>query len=136
MKIYIFKIILLLIFCSCNRKNNSTKIQEEDNTLNLDLISEPCDCVKPVIDLTSEMYDLVEENNWKTLNGDSKYSKEYNKIHNMLDQIQLKCESILKNEKYNEFNYNECEEFKKWEKDIKKKATKLFNWQQNTSNNY
>ena len=28
------------------------------------------------------------------------------------------------------------EEFKKWEKDIKKKATKLFNWQQNTSNNY
>ena len=36
------------------------------------------------------MYDLVEENNWKTLNGDSKYSKEYNKIHNMLDQIQLK----------------------------------------------
>ena len=72
MKIYIFKIILLIIFCSCNRKNNSTKIKEEDNTLNLDLISEPCDRVKPVIDLTSEMYDLVEENNWKTLNGDSK----------------------------------------------------------------
>ena len=63
--------------------------------------------------------------------SDSKYSKEYNKIHNMLDQIQLKCESILKNEKYNEFNYNECEEFKKWEKDIKK-ATKLFNWQPRT----
>lgn len=136
MKIHIFKIILLIIFCSCNNKNNSSKIQEEENTLNLELIKEPCDCVKPVIDLTSEMYDLVEENNWKTLNGNSKYSKEYIKINNTLDKIQIKCESILKNEKYKEFNYNECDEFKRWEKKFKDKATKLFNWQQNTTNTY
>ena len=83
------------------------------------------------------MYDLVEENNWKTLNGNSKYSKDYIKINNMLDEIQLKCELILKdNEKYKGFNYNECEEFKRWEKNFKDKATKLFNWQQNTTNNY
>ena len=67
------------------------------------------------------MYDLVEENNWKTLNGNSKYSKDYIKINNMLDEIQLKCESILKDNKYNEFNYNECEEFKRWKKILKRK---------------
>ena len=136
MKTYIFTIILLTLLCSCYNNSNSKKIQEEDNTLNLDLIKEPCDCVKPVIDLTSQMYDLVEENNWKTLNGNSKYSKDYIKINNMLDEIQLKCESILKDNKYKGFNYNECEEFKRWEKNFKDKATKLFNWQQNTTNSY